>query len=225
MVNSIEQERGSTYVQYQRFFPALENLIDESDRTYVRKHAQKAFIKAYLLCATGGSAYFSCASCGFHSQLINAAIKLGTTPATVGLAFEARNLEGKLHGVRFLPEVGKEIERGAYAKLRGLSEITRVRISCRAGIGLLDLFEISRDLRDKIALEKYLSDYVESQIEQTAALIKLLDKHLEATNNGTALAAERVRTHEKAEKAGEFGKLVWAEAAKLYAAGHARESL
>jgi hypothetical protein len=220
--NSTAGEIDKRYATERRFFPHLDELIEEVDKQISRGALTKAQIKSYCLSATGGSAYFSCAACGFHNAIQHVAHELNTTPATVGLAFESHVTGEKNHGVVFMTEP-KNVERAqALTNANKLSEITRVRLSCRAGIGLISLLRLSPVSRKEVDLKQYLDRFMDSEIEQMRGVIEQLEEQLSRAPESWGLACERVRHGVEINQCGDFGKACWREHNRLLAAGHDR---
>jgi len=220
--NSTSSEVDKKYATERRFFPHLDELIDEVDKQISRGALTKAQIKAYCLTATGGNSFFSCAACGFHNAIQHTAHDLGTTPATVGLAFESHGRADKQHGVIFVTEPKNAERAQALTHAKHLSEITRVRLSCRAGIGLISLLRLSPSSRNETDLKQYLDRYMDCEIEQMRAIVEQLGEQLSRTPDSFGLACERTRHGVECAQCGDFGKACWREHNRLLAAGHDR---
>ena len=223
MSDSTMDSVANKFIASARFFPSIEDWIDDADKRYTREKVRKVFVKAYILNATGGSMFFTCASCGFQNSLMTAAATLGTTPATVGLAFEYTPPGEKKHGLIFQIMHEKLSLVRIKAVENSWSEITRVRMSCRSGVGLIDPSEALAGFKNKEDLAARLDAYLADPVLQVVAINKMLDRELRASNFGYALVAERVRHNVLAMAPGEFGKSVEREMNKLIAAGHSRE--
>ena len=211
---------GNRFIKERQFFPTLNDWIDKSDSTYERKAAKKVFIKAYLLAATGGSAFFSCTNCGFHNAIAHTARALNTTAATVGLAFEVPFEDSKRHHCVFCIASEKIEVAHAICKSHKLDEITRVRLSCRAGVGMLSIAEIfpAPALCDNYAQE--LDDFVRLPEIQVAQVCRRLDRELQQFPGNYKLAAQRARYDSSATSPGDFGDSVFRQLNQLLAAGH-----
>jgi hypothetical protein len=208
------------YVEERRHYPQLDEWIDLSDKTLPRKLAKKAFVKAYCATVSGGSPFFACKECGYQNAIMAAASLLNTSPATVGLAFECQIPGGRTHGIIF--EVNQKTAAKAVdiARDAKLSPVTRVRLSCRAGLGMLDLMRLTDNWKSERELVEYLDAYMREPATQMQAVIKTLEWMLSVSCNSPALAAERARNGEHLTSSMTTGKTVWQEMNRLLAAGH-----
>jgi hypothetical protein len=99
---------------------------------------------------------------------------------------------------------------------------TRIRLACRAGIGMLSLNEYLFNWTGEERQQQELQRYIESEQQQIEAAVIALDAIMYGGKTGFRAAAGQVRFGQGLDKAQSFGKRAWIECNRLYAAGHVK---
>jgi len=210
------------FVKEYRFFPRLDALIDVSRQAGAEK-IPKALIKAYCLLATEGDAFYVSNTGYFQRDLQIAAHALGTTPGTVAAAVESTPKQGRATYCRF--EIDLDYVTAAIDLTRKyrLPEVERVRLSLRAGLGLLPLYAIAMLSCSGKPSVCRMDNYLQSEQFQMDELHKFLAAALGNDTKMIARAVTRVRYGEAAPLHNAFGLDVWREMNRLYAQGHSKD--
>jgi len=221
-MNDSMRKAENKYVQERRFYPVIDEFIDQADMAMERRFVKKTHIKAYILAASGGVSVYNCAACNVHGQIVRAAQELHTTPATVGLAFETYDTTGKRQTVLFEIMKSNVDEAERIARVLQLGEIARVRLACRAGIGMVALMPVLWEALAPRAVDHNGHFYMNSTLEQIKRTIVALDLALERESGNLARAAVATRYDGVAtEYTRTFGQSVWQQSNRIIAAGHA----
>jgi hypothetical protein len=222
MFTSKKQIADKNFAASYRFNAKIDLAIKEVDENFTRRWVDKAQIKAYLDCCTLSLGHYPHLGLDCSNAINHAADKLEVRPAEVYGAFIIDAVPLPLHCCKFEYDEFEDMKWKKRINKEGFDLNTRIRLACRAGIGMLSLNEYAENWIEKDRQQQQLQRYIENEQQQIEAAVIALDAQLYGGRISFRAAAGQVRFGQGTDKAQSFGKRAWIECNRLYAAGHVK---
>jgi hypothetical protein len=222
MFTSKKQIADKNFAASYRFNAKIDLAITAAEKNFTRRWVDKAQIKAYLDCCTLSLGHYPHLGLDCSNAINHAADKLEVRPAEVYGAFIIDAAPVPLHCCKFEYD---EFEDMKWKKRlnKGCWDLnTRIRLACRAGIGMLSLNEYLFNWTGEGRQQQELQRYIESEQQQIEAAVIALDAYMYGGRTSFRVAAGQARFGQGLDKAQSFGKRAWIECNRLYAAGHVK---
>lgn len=207
----------------QKFYPRLDKLIDRARVIGPFKRAPRVLIKAYLITATNGSAYFNCDCCGEKDSVNQAAMRLNVLPRLLYDALASVQEDGNVFTWRFQidpPPAERLLE---FTQTYNLGEMESILLNCRIGAGMVSIWQAVQDVKHDRAIRQILKLLTEREEYQIAELQKQFDDELLTDLFNEELVCTRIRHGFHIYKFDKFGQAVIRCRDAMLHAGHTEE--